>query len=212
MSLLNVIASNATPFVAVVFLAFLLFFVFRYDKEIRGVLNRFGADSQNLPGQEIIPKQNTNALATDISINVRYESEEARSAGEIIRNILNSTSYSLERKLDLVIIDLSNKDLRLDFEVICRAIYKSQFEALQSLKKDGPQPLGKFYDIFVERAEKIRAENPGIKIVEFETWTSFLTRKTHPLVVLNGGNASITDRGSEFLSYASFISFQALVL
>lgn len=212
MSFLNVLASNTTPFVAFTLLAFLLLFVFRYDKEIRGVLNRFGADSQKFSTQEIIPTQITNTSASDISINVKYESEEARAAGEVIRNILNSTSYSLDKKLDLVITDLSNKDLRLDFEVTCRAIYKSQFEALQSLKKDGPQPLGKFYDVFVERAEKLRADNPDIKIVNFETWTAFLAKKTHPFVILSGGNASITDRGSEFLSYASFISFQALVL
>ncbi len=212
MSFLNVIANNTTPFVAIVFLAFLLLFIYKYDKEIRGVLNRFGTDSQRPLAQELIPAQNAAVLANDISINVKYESEEARVAGQIIYNILSSTSYSLEKKLDLVITDLSNKDLRLDFEATCRAIYKSQFEALQSLKKDGPQPLGKFYDLFIERAEKIRADNPGIKTGDFETWIGFLARKVHPFVVLNGGTANITDRGSEFLSYTSAISFQALVL
>ena len=212
MSFLNVLASNTTPFVALAFLAFLLLFIFRYDKEICGVLNRFGADSQKLSVQEVIPTQTMNTLASDISINVKYESEEAKAVAEVICNILNSTSYSLERKLDLVITDLSNKDLRLDFEVTCRAIYKSQFEALQSLKKDGPQPLGRFYDVSVERPDKLRANNPSIKIVDFETWTAFSAKKTHPFVTLNGGNANITDRGSEFLSYASFVSFQALVL
>ena len=212
MSFLNVIATNITPFVALIFLAFFILFLYRYDKEVRGMLNRFGTDNQKLSNQDLIPTQDSTTPANDISINVKYESEEARVAGQVIHKILDSTSYSLEKKLDLVITDLSNKDIRLDFEVTCRAIFKSQFEALQSLKKDGSQPLGRFYDIFVERAEKIRADNPGVKIVDFETWIGFLSRKTHPFIIINGGSATITDRGSEFLSYTSAISFQALVL
>lgn len=207
--MLTLLANNLTAVTALAAIAAVSFFLYLFRKELRGAINRWGLEAPQTPDQKLSSKQTEIAPKDENLISVKSDSIEAKELASELAKILASSPYSLERQLEISIIDLANKTIRLDFEIVYRLIYGSQFEALQSLRKDGPQPLAKFHQTFLDRVQNVYGESQHKSRTDFEAWAGFLTNRAYPLVTINGGIARITNRGEEFLSYVSVISLSA---
>jgi hypothetical protein len=187
---------------AVVLLAAI--FLWIYCSEIRGLLNRLATHPPQSVDQSLPNPQADNSQHSLPTLGVTPDSLAAAEHAEELLGVIKSSNHPAEKKLELTAIHLSNCILRHEYEVLFRKIYGSQLEALQALRQEGPQPLAKFYESFLERIEKHFSANypSGIR-PDFETWAGFLANSIYPYVNIEGGIARITSRGEGFLSYLS---------
>ncbi len=202
MSLLTLLLSNLTAAAVIGTVVVLGIILVLFRANIQGAIDRWNVQSLPALGHEIAPAQSEAAKPQNF-INLKPDNAEARDRTTELATILENSSHTPEQKLALALIDLANKDLRLEFEMTFRIIYGSQFDALRALRQEGPQPLAKFHQLFLGRVEASYPEPPASHTTDFETWVGFLTRGAHPLISLDGGMATITRTGSEFLAYVA---------
>ena len=194
---LNMTAAAAIVIIIVVFVTLLLF-----RQPLRGAIERWNNPSTLTTNNEIAPLQSEPQRQPNF-INLQPDSEESHARIDKLKAVLDNSSHTAEQKLNICLIDLANKDLRLEYEILFRTIYWSQYEALCALRREGPQPLKKFHEAFLLRVAAVYPEAPLEQHTNFEAWVGFLISREYPLIKLDGGVASITRNGSEFLRYVA---------
>lgn len=208
MAFLTFLLSNLTATAAIGIVVILAISLVLFRPNIKSAIDRLNAQPPTVLGSETAPAQGETPKPQNF-INLQPDNAEARDRAAELTAILGNSSHTAEQKLTLALTDLANKDLRLEYEVVFRNIYGSQFEALRALRQEGPQPLAKFHQSFLDRVAIAYPELPSSHKTDFETWVGFLTIGAHPLISLDGGIAAITRTGSGFLAYvASFSSSQ----
>lgn len=207
--LFRIVGTNITAIAVIVLVVLAGFFLSIFHKEIRGVLNRWNAETVPASGQKLSSAQSEMVIKAEGIINIRPESVEAEKQAAEFARILSSSPHNIERQLELALIDLANHFLKYNFEVAYCNIYGSQLDALHSLRKDGPQPLAKFHQAFLGRVQESFGQSQPPPKIDFETWVRFLTGPNQFFITLEGGIATITDRGAEFLNYISIVSLTA---
>jgi hypothetical protein len=202
----NALFANLSSLAVLAGLVLAAVFLWIYRTEIRGLLNRLGTHPPLAAPQQLPSPQREAIGHAAPDVDLRPDSAEAGEEAARLAKILADKPLPAERKLELALIDLANHMLRLEFEMTHRGIWGSQLEALLALRKEGPQPLARFHEAFLERIKQSLPELPSDAKTDFETWAGFLTRRPHPYVVIEGGVARITRRGEEFVRYASAMS------